>query len=123
AERPDEASDRPDHRALIRAAAAEAMVLLKNAGNVLPLNSDRLSSLAVIGPNARAARIHGGGSAQVNAHYAVTPFDGIVAQVGERLRIGYAFGCGNHRLLPRLDPSLLDGAAFAIDYFPSLDLS
>jgi beta-glucosidase len=122
-EQPERAIDRPEHRALIRTAAAEGMVLLKNAGGILPLNPDRLTSLAVIGPNAKAARMHGGGSAQVNAHYAVSPFDGIVAQVGERLRIGYAFGCGNHRLLPRLDPSLLDGADFAIDYFSSLDLS
>jgi beta-glucosidase len=122
-EHPEQAIDRPEHRALIRAVAAEGMVLLKNAGGILPLHPDRLTSLAVIGPNARAARIHGGGSSQVSAHYAVTPFDGIVAQVGERLKIGYAVGCGNHRLLPRLDPGLLDRAGFDISYFSSLDLS
>jgi beta-glucosidase len=124
AARPEQAIDRPEHRALIRTAAAEGMVLLKNAGNVLPLNLERLTSIAVIGPNAKTARIYGGGSAQLSAHYAVSPFDGIVAQVGDRLRIGYELGCGNYRQLPRL--TIGDGrpsTGFTLDYFPSLDLT
>ena len=43
------ANDRPEHRALIRRAGAEAVVLLKNNG-VLPLKGD--GTIAVIGPNA-----------------------------------------------------------------------
>jgi len=100
------------------------MVLLKNEGNILPLDPERMTSLAVIGPNAKTAQIHGGGSSQLTAHYAVMPFDGIVVQVGERLRIGYEFGCGNHRQLPRLNPAAgLPPAGFTVDYFDSLDLS
>jgi beta-glucosidase len=122
----EQAIDRPEHRALIRAAAAEGSVLLKNAGGVLPLDGTKLKSLAVIGPNAKTAQIYGGGSAQVNAHYAVTPFDGIVAQVGERLEIGYELGCTNHKHLPRLDPARIRHGAepgFAITYYASLDLT
>ena len=66
----ERAEDRPEHRALIRRAGAEGAVLLKNDG-LLPLR--REGSVAVIGPNARVAQIMGGGSAQLNAHYAVSP--------------------------------------------------
>ena len=45
----------------------------------------------------------GRGSAQVNAHYAITPDDGIAARVGDRVQLLYEIGCTNHKLLPRLD--------------------
>lgn len=113
----ERAVNRPEHRALARRAAAEGIVLLKNDG-VLPLDADRLTKVAVIGPNAREARIMGGGSAQVNAHYRVSPLEGITAQLGERVELGYAQGCANHRLLPKLRA---DG--LTIDYFNAPDLS
>jgi len=75
---PETSVDKPEHRHLAREAAAEAIVLLKNERNVLPLNVDEIKSLAVIGPNANVARIQGGGSARVNPHYAITPLDGIL---------------------------------------------
>lgn len=121
---PEQAIDRPEHRALLRTTAAEAIVLLKNDGDLLPLSPDHLTSIAIIGPNAKVARIHGGGSAQLAAHYAVTPYDGIVAQIGDRVRIGYELGCGNHRQLPLLTSG--DGlpeSGFTFDLFDSLDLS
>jgi beta-glucosidase len=99
----EQAIDRPEHRALIREAGAEGIVLLKNEHNVLPLQRGELTSIAVIGPNAKAAQIMGGGSAQVNAHYAVSPFDGIVAKAGDRVKVRYELGCPNYKLLPRLD--------------------
>ena len=80
---PEQAIDLPEHRALIREAGAEGIVLLKNEQQVLPLQREQLTSIAVIGPNAQVAQIMGGGSAQVNAHYAITPFEGIVAKVGD----------------------------------------
>ena len=125
----EQAIDRPEHRALIREAAAEGIVLLKNERNVLPLQREKLTSLAIIGPNAKTARIMGGGSAQVNAHYAITPFDGVVAKVGDHVTIGYERGCTNHKLLPLLDTDRLlsggEGTAhgFTVAYFNSSDLS
>src|SRR6266705_2044213 len=76
---PEQALDLPEHRALIREAGAEGIVLLKNEHNLLPLQREHFTSLAMIGPNARVAQIMGGGSAQVNAHYAVTPLDSVMA--------------------------------------------
>src|SRR5260370_2705867 len=81
---PEQDIDLPEHRALIREAAAEGIVLLQKQQHVPPLQREQLSSIAVIGPNAQVAQIMGGGSAQVNSHYAITPFDVIKA----RIRVG-----------------------------------
>jgi beta-glucosidase len=128
-EEPEQAINLPEHRALIRAAAAEGIVLLKNASNVLPLQREALRSLAIIGPNAKTARIMAGGSAQVNAYYAISPFDGVVAKVGDQVNVGYELGCTNHKLLPLIEPDqLLAGSAgadhgLAVEYFNNLDLA
>jgi len=125
----EQAIDRPEHRALIRTTAAESIVLLKNEGNILPLNTEKLKTIAIIGPNAKTAQIMGGGSAEVNAHYAITPYAGIVNHVGENVARSYEIGTTNHKMLPRLDASLLtarddkDAPKFYIDYYNTLDLS
>ncbi len=105
---PDEerSVDRPEHRALIRRAGAVGTVLLKNEWNALPLKPAELKTLAIIGPNARAVQMMGGGSAQVNAHYAVSPYEGIAAAVGDSVTLGYEIGCTNHKMIPHLDTSL-----------------
>jgi beta-glucosidase len=99
-EQPEQAVDLPEHRALIREAAGEGIVLLKNERDVLPLKREALPTLAIIGPNAKEARIMGGGSAQVNAHYQVTPFDGVMAKLGEDTAVGFEQGATIHKLLP-----------------------
>jgi beta-glucosidase len=125
----EQALDLPEHRTLLRAAAAEGVVLLKNAGDILPLDTNKLTSIAIIGPNAKTAQIMGGGSAQVNAHYAVTPYAGVVAAVGEQVELEYEIGCTNHQQLPKLDSRLVatTGAeavpGFTISYYNNLDLS
>lgn len=107
------ADDRPEHRALIRKAGAEAMVLLKNDG-ILPLSGDQ--KIAVIGPNAKAAQIMGGGSAQLNPHYRVSPWEGLVAARGEGV-LTYAIGCTNTRFEPLLE------TPFQVAYFDNDTLS
>src|ERR1700730_6460699 len=126
---PEQALDLPEHRALIREAGAEGIVLLKNERDLLPLQPEHFTSLAMIGPNAKVAQIMGGGSAQVNAHYAVTPFDGIMAKVGDRVIVHYEQGCTNYKLLPLLDSDLLLAGmqgtehGFAVEFFNTPDLS
>jgi beta-glucosidase len=87
-----DAIDSPEHRTLARTAAAESIVLLKNAGNVLPLDSTKIKSIAVIGPNAAVARTGGGGSSKVNPTYVVTPLDGIKERAGIAIPVNYAIG-------------------------------
>lgn len=101
----ERAEDKPEHRALIRRAGAEGAVLLQNDG-ILPLA--REGTIAVIGPNAKVAQIMGGGSAQLNPHYAVSPWDGLVAK-GATLT--YAKGCTNDRFEPVLK------GKFAVEFF------
>jgi beta-glucosidase len=86
------ALDTPAHRALDREAAAAGMVLLKNEGALLPLDSKTLRTVAVIGPNAAFARTGGGGSAYVSPIYAVTPLEGIEERLGAGVKVDYAPG-------------------------------
>lgn len=126
-EGPEQSIDRSEHRALARSAATEGIVLLRNERQVLPLQREHLSSLAIIGPNAKQARIMAGGSAQVTPHYAVTPFDGILAKVGDQFTLNYELGCPNYKLLSLLKPEQVQNAAgepgFTIEYFNDSDFS
>ncbi len=113
--------DRPADRALIRQAAVEATVLLRNDG-ILPLDADEISSLAVIGPNALNARIMGGGSAKVAPYRAVSPLDALRERLGTSIDIRFARGCDIHRSTPVLSRPLLDGKA-SVEYFAGHDLA
>ena len=84
--------DTPEQMAAARQAAAQSIVLLKNNANLLPLDTGKLKSIAVIGPNAAVARTGGGGSSSVRWRYAVTPLDGIRERAGTRVQVGQALG-------------------------------
>ena len=58
-------------------AAREGMVLLKNEGNVLPLDRKKLKSVLVVGPDAYPAVPVGGGSARVEPFAAVSFMEGL----------------------------------------------
>ena len=82
------------HQDAARRVAEEAMVLLKNSGELLPLDAGHLRSLAVIGENATRLQTHGGQSSEIKAFYEVTPLEGIVRAAGSRVNITYAAGYG-----------------------------
>jgi beta-glucosidase len=109
----ERANDLPEHRALIRRAGAAGTVLLKNDG-ILPLQKN--SKIAVIGPNAKTAQIMGGGSSQLQPHYRVSPWQGLVEKFGER-HLTYALGCTNRRWEP-----LLEGDV-SVEFYASEDFS
>nr|WP_308197515.1 glycoside hydrolase family 3 C-terminal domain-containing protein [Rathayibacter sp. VKM Ac-2927] len=79
-----------DGRAFAREAAAAGSVLLRNEGE-LPWDASALTSVAVIGHNAREARTQGGGSATVLPEKVVTPLDGVRAAL-PHARVDYALG-------------------------------
>src|SRR5260370_23097661 len=66
------------------------MVLLKNSGNILPLNDSKLKTIAVIGPDAYPAVISGGGSAETKPFNAVSYLEGISNRLGSKARVLYA---------------------------------
>jgi beta-glucosidase len=84
--------DTREQRAAARTAATEGMVLLKNEGPLLPLDSTKTRSVAVIGPCAAVARTGGGGSSLVRPAYAVTPLEGIKEAAGAGMEVAYALG-------------------------------
>ncbi|GLI79207.1 hypothetical protein PoHVEF18_007535 [Penicillium ochrochloron] len=94
--------NRPEDQALMRRAAAESVVLLKNEGNALPLKKD--GSVLVIGPNAKIASYCGGGSASLAPYYTVSPFDGVAAK--SQGEVKYVQGVYSHKELPLLGPLL-----------------
>ncbi len=86
-----------------RKAAAAGAVLLRNEG-LLPFG--RLSSLAVIGPNADRAQIMGGGSAAVSPQHRTTPLTALRERLPD-VDISYEPGCVIDKKLPALDASRL----------------
>jgi beta-glucosidase len=80
----------PEHQKLALQAAQEAIVLLKNDGNLLPLDLKKLKTIAVIGPN--AADVHLGGYSREPAR-SVSILEGIRNRVGPEVKVLYAEGC------------------------------
>ena len=103
---PERGENRAQHRKVMRAAAREAIVLLKNDGK-LPLK--KVQSIAVIGPYANAAQILGGGSSSVTPHYVITPYEGIKNRAG-RIKVETAPGCHIYKNLPAPPPKTLSTA-------------
>ncbi|KAK4234059.1 putative thermostable beta-glucosidase, partial [Achaetomium macrosporum] len=113
----ERAEDRPEHPALIREAG---MVLLKNEGQVLPLTKEKVrgEKIALVGL-AKDALAHGSGSASVNAHYKITPWDGVHAALGDRAEFVYAKGVHRQRLLsPLSKDSSAAGSVTGLDGQP-----
>jgi len=78
-------------------AARSGMVLLKNDGNLLPLEKGSIKSIAVIGPDAYPAQPGGGGSAEAKPFTPVSYLEGIKDYLGDGAKVYYAPG------LPTLD--------------------
>ncbi|MFZ1930758.1 MAG: glycoside hydrolase family 3 C-terminal domain-containing protein [Candidatus Sulfotelmatobacter sp.] len=96
--------DTPEERAVARKAATEGVVLLKNSGDLLPLDSSKIHTLVVIGPNAAVARTGGGGSSLVTPKYSIAPLQGIRDRAGQRIQVSYALGAAMEGEDPNKDP-------------------
>ena len=81
------------HQAAARDVARKSIVLLKNEGNLLPLDSN-IRNLAVIGPLADSkVDMNGFWIGQGRAEDAVTLLEGIRGKVSSETKIHYARGC------------------------------
>ncbi|WP_160144983.1 glycoside hydrolase family 3 C-terminal domain-containing protein [Actinacidiphila yanglinensis] len=94
--------------AFARKAAEDGSVLLKNSGQVLPLDTKKLTSLAVIGPNADTAITGGGGSSAVTPYKKVDPLTGLKARLGSGVDIT-SVKAGNATGYPAIPASALSG--------------
>jgi len=125
---PEGAVNTPQHQALARELAEEAITLLKNERGTLPLNKEQIKSIAVIGPNAAEAWVSGGGSSHVEPPYGVSPLEGLKARLGAAVEIGYEQGCDNYVEPPVLNPAYVapaQGAGPGLwgEYLNNADLS
>ena len=66
-----------EHMKVAHDIAKEAVVLLKNETDVLPLNKDSELKIAVVGENAVRSLIKAGGSSELKPKYEVSPLEGI----------------------------------------------
>jgi beta-glucosidase len=67
-----------------RRVAEAGVVLLKNEGNVLPLDVNNFKSIALIGPYVDRATSGGGGSARISPFNTVSPLGAIAERIGNR---------------------------------------
>ena len=88
---------------LAKRRADESTVLLENKGNILPLDIKKLSSVAVIGPNADQVQF-GDYTCSDSNDDGITPLRGIRELVGRKIEVNYAKGC---------DPYSQDNSGFA----------
>jgi len=78
--------------ALSRKISEESVVMVKNEGNLLPLDIKKLKSVAIIGPNADQVQF-GDYTWSRNNKDGITPLKGIRKLVGNHLTVNYAAGC------------------------------
>ena len=78
------------HRQLALKTALESIVLLRNAGNLLPLDPAKVHSVAVIGPQADQFETgnYFGAKPRIDS-----PVEGIRARLGSNGKVEYAAGC------------------------------
>jgi len=75
--------------------ARHSIVLLENKNQILPIRKDKITSIAVIGPNADDIYNQlGDYSPPIKDEQGITVLKGIQNLVGESIRIEYARGCG-----------------------------
>ena len=79
-----------EHRKLALTAAHESITLLKNENGLAPLDSKKIKSIAVIGPNAHRTLL-GGYSGRPKQE--ITVLDGIREKVGKKIKVLYSEGC------------------------------
>jgi len=81
-----------EHQQAAYRSAVEAVVLLKNEKQTLPLNMSAIKSVAVIGDNATRTHCGGGFSSEIKALYEITPLQAITTKYGKSMQINFAQG-------------------------------
>lgn len=100
----DESFDANIHHELATKIASEAMVLLKNENDILPLSSPK--SIAIIGRAAKYPNIQGGGSSEVTPTNLDTPYEEIT-KLAESAKIFYEEG---YPIKEEINQKMIDAA-------------
>ncbi|ORY29772.1 putative beta-glucosidase [Naematelia encephala] len=123
---PSKEKTRTQHQAadakLLRRIGGEGIVLLKNEQSVLPISGSL--KVAVIGPNAKAKVLTGGGSAQLRSAWSVTPWEGLEANKPSGVELSYSVGAMTSKFLPILGSEFTDAngkQGFDLRHYPIVD--
>ena len=88
-EKAEEIVGSPQKRAVAYKAAQEGMVLLKNENNFLPLDKNKIKTIALIGPNADKCLLGGYSSVP---RLCISPLNAIKEKYGSNIKVLYAEG-------------------------------
>ena len=86
------------HQMLSRKVTEQSVVLLKNASlpgqdnKLLPLNKEKIKSIAILGPKAEEASLGGGGSSEVFAKDSISLIEGLKNKLGNDVEITFLNG-------------------------------
>jgi beta-glucosidase len=108
---PGQTFDAAAHHALAREAATAGAVLLKNSGDILPLDPRAGGTVAVIGEFARSPRFQGAGSSQVNPTRVDSALDALRESLAGNREVTFAPGFVIES--SAADPALADEAVRA----------
>lgn len=111
--RPVGSINTPAHNKVVYDIASEAIVLLKNDKNLLPLKASAYKNIAVIGDNATHKFATGGFGAGVKAQHEVTSIEGLKSRLGTSTNIVYAQGYKWGRNVTAVDTALMQQAVAA----------
>ena len=81
-----------EHYAAARTIGDEGIVLLKNEGNILPVDFGSVEKILVVGENAVKMMTVGGGSSSLKVEREISPLDGIRERAGSDVEVVYARG-------------------------------
>ena len=115
----------PAHARLAYEVATKGIVLLKNEGNLLPLDSQQIKSIAVIGEPAKDLQIDALGSPGVEPLHKVQLLDGIQADAGNTMTVRYVPAGNGGDLITAADvtsPTDPDERGFLAQYFTNRHL-
>ncbi len=87
-----EMTAKPEQAQIAYEVATQSIVLLKNDGGLLPIDLNKVKTIAVIGDNADKIMATGGVGAGVKALYEITPIAGLRNRMGDKAKIVYAQG-------------------------------
>jgi beta-glucosidase len=93
---PDEPWLSAKHKAIARLATQKSIVLLKNSAGLLPLDKEKLKSLAVIGPRGNEVLLDWYSG---TPPYRVTPLEGIKDTVGPNVNVKFAANNDNDQAI------------------------
>ncbi len=82
----------PEHSKAVYDIASEAIVLLKNSKQMLPLNIAKYKTIAIVGDNATQTFHLGGFGAGVKAKYEITALQGLQNRIGSKVDLKFAQG-------------------------------